>query len=73
MRVWPPPHRVRILNDSFKKEITKLDPAKDDFDHAAGVEAENSEVDVAGLAASPGFSCAGAALGLGAKMFANGF
>ena len=27
-------HRVRILNDSFKKEITKLDPAKDDFDLA---------------------------------------
>lgn len=27
-------HRVHILNDSFKKEITKLDPAKDDFDLA---------------------------------------
>lgn len=40
---------------------------------AAGVEAEKSEPDVAGLAASAGFSCAGAALGLGAKMFANGF
>lgn len=24
--------RVRILNESFKREITKLDPAKDDFD-----------------------------------------
>lgn len=25
-------NRVRILNDSFKREITKLDPIKDDFD-----------------------------------------
>lgn len=25
-------NRVRILNESFKREITKLDPSKDDFD-----------------------------------------